>query len=506
MKKFWFSMLSVMLLLLGTFGLSGCNTPSAVQQISVIQNPTKTTYMVNDHLDLSGGTLLVEYENGDTAQLPLSVATPDIYQLNYSGLTTIHLVFSEKITTINVTVLKKNIIVDPNFSIPDAIYNGNPNPINLRSLNTITLAQDSTYTIEYKPSHLPDIAYSTIAPTNAGEYTARISIQGGNTYQDMNVENEQAIIRSYKILPATLDRFCLNNNRLDFNFSAYSEYKYGDIIDFSRCWLNTTPTGDQYGTAPLPQSLLQDLVYQYRIHGSTTWNNIPAHSNAHTIALDAGTYDIRAYYPGNQNILEYSNLQTFTVHQHTLVEGTDYNIYLSNNSSLYVISTGTRFYYNGETYSIMVTPSQALKDTLTVSNIIYIKDSTQHNSLPPTNAGTYQVTFTISAGPNYQTIHLTRQFTIDKIQLESPVNTNDTINYTYDGLAKTFYVDGLDVKLYYSVEYALASASTPIYSSAAPTNTGLYLVRITYHFVDKNFSANYILPATQTLYMNIQQS
>ena len=77
-----------------------------VTGISIKNTPTKTTYIIGENLDLTGGTLTVSYEDGSTAEVPMTSSEVGItgYNSNETGEQTITVTYAEKSTTFTVTV------------------------------------------------------------------------------------------------------------------------------------------------------------------------------------------------------------------------------------------------------------------------------------------------------------------------------------------------------------------------------------------------------------------
>ena len=497
MKKFSISLLCCLLFCFGMFTFAGCDNLPTVQNISIATTPTKTSYLIGEQLDLSGGILNVTYTDGSTSQLPLSVATPSEYTFSTAGDKIVTLSFQQKVTTFGVSIAKRDIQLSPTFedNLPSPCYTGEPLPLELRNLNTITLGEDSTYTVEYKQSNQPDSAYTTTAPTIANTYTVRIQIQGGTTFNDMTIDNGKAIVANYIIQPTTLAQLSTlpitSGYTLEYNFSQYTNFTYGDIIDFSKCWvIGQNGTTTQYGPAPLPEQFRNQLKYSYREKDSSTWTEIPSFQGTNIIGLDAGEYEIMVSL-NTTNVQDYSLKLPFVVNQKQLVIGTDYHIQAFNNGAGYPLTPGSNnsIPYNGKAYEIL--PYTEKQDiAITLKSVKYIDKDNNINSLPPVNAGTYTATYTLSAGGNYQPITASIEFEIYKLTIDLPTINDLTVQY--DGNSKKFYIDGLDTKLTYTIQYSVAGKDN--YTDIPPTDKGTYNVMIKFAFVDNLDAINYTLP------------
>ena len=499
MKKFSISLLCCLILCLGVFAFGGCNNLPSVQNISIATTPTKTSYLIGEQLDLTGGILKVTYNDGSTTTLPLSVATPNQYNFNSAGEKIITVSFQQKTTTFGVSVSKRDIQLSPSFSIPNAYYTGEQLPIDLTTLNTITLGPDSTYTTEYKLSHqLSDEFYTDTAPTSVGTYTVRIQIQGGSTFNDMTLDNNKAIITNYNILPTTLPQLSTLNHAngitLEYNLSQYTGYTYGDdMIDFSKCWvIGSNKSGKlEYGSAPLPQQFASQLKYWYRTKGATEWTEITGIDTKEQ-AFNAGEYEIKVTLQNVDNVQNYeTNEIPFVVNQKQLALGKDYYLRAFGNNAEWKLNPETPEnnslpYNEGITYSVSPrTEDQSI--TLELVSVKYIDSNSKINSLPPSNAGTYTAECVISAGKNYQPTTQSVRFTIYKANITIP--TIDDVSYEFDQSAKKFYVNGLDIRLTYTVQYAVQGSTQ--YSADAPEDEGTYSVKITFSFVNETYKLNY---------------
>jgi len=494
MRKFLTSILSCMLLCLGMFTFTACDTTPAVENISITTTPTKTTYVIGEQIDLNGGELSVRYTDGTTATLPLTVATPSQYTFSTAGDNIIiTLQFREKLTTLGVSVSKRDIMISSDFAIPNANYTGKAMPVDLTRINGITLGADSTYTVEYKLATAQDSTYTTTAPIHAGNYTIRININGGSQFNDMNQENGKQIIEYYNILPTTLDKLSTlpanSGKTLEYNFSKYTNFTYGDSIDFSKCWLNVDNQGNtSFGEAPLPTEFANRLTYQYRLQGTTTWTTLSDTS----IAMPAGEYEIRVSLTDVPDVADYSRIETFVVRQKQLIFGQDYNLSVYNSGANYPLAEQMSLIYNGTPYSLVVEASQNLAGLLELISVNYLDKDNNINSMVPVNAGTYTAQYTISAGSNYQVIHQSITYKIAKATIDLP--TLDNVTTEFNGGSKPYFIDNLDTKLTYTVEYAPTS-NTNLYTTTPPSAVGSYFVRITFAFIDPSLALNYQLPA-----------
>ena len=77
-----------------------------ITKISIKNNPTKTTYKKGENLDLTGGILTVSYEDGSTAEVPMTSSGVGVtgFNSNQTGNQTITITYSGQRTTFTVTV------------------------------------------------------------------------------------------------------------------------------------------------------------------------------------------------------------------------------------------------------------------------------------------------------------------------------------------------------------------------------------------------------------------
>ena len=82
----------------------------AVSSIAMEAQPTKTSYIEGNTLDVAGGSIRVQYDNGTSAVVPLTAEMVSPTALNTVGETTVTVTYSGKTTTFTVTVAAKSVV------------------------------------------------------------------------------------------------------------------------------------------------------------------------------------------------------------------------------------------------------------------------------------------------------------------------------------------------------------------------------------------------------------
>jgi len=491
MKKGVTILLSCIAICLSILTFSGCGTQDSISTISISNLPTKTSYVVGEGIDMEGGTLLVEYQSGKRETYPLSIATPSILNFDTAGTSiVVYLSFGGKQTSMGINVTKGDLNIS-SVNIPSTPYNLQPQPINLD--NIVALPDGVTYSIEYKLSTADNSTYISTAPTNAGIYTARITILGGNNYNDLSVENEDAIISSYTITKASLQTLSSQadgTHYLDYDMSSLGSITYGDTVDFARRWTLETTESSNLGLAPLPLSVREKIKYQYKEKDATVWQDMTVSENeAVSVLLDAGQYDMRVCLLNDANINDWGKVISLNISKRELVLDTDYTLQLVNLDEYTDLGMTeeniTSVTYDGSPYALYLKPSTTLVGQISLNESVnYSKtnDSTIYSQAPDT-VGEYVATYGINGGTNYlSTQSLTAKFNIEKMPLgvtESMFNLMIE-NYTGEAISFVFDDSQLAEDISYVISYAPAIEGELEYTTTAPTERGVYWVRIVF--------------------------
>ena len=491
MKKGVTILLSCMAICLSILTFSGCGTQDSISNISISNLPTKTSYIVGEGIDLDGGTLLVAYQSGKQETYPLSIATPSVLNFDTAGSTiVVYLSFGGKQTSMGINVEKGDLDIT-SVNIPSTPYNLQPQPVNLD--NIVALPDGVTYSIEYKLSTADNSAYTATAPTNAGTYTTRITIFGGNNYNDLSYENGNAIVTNYSILKASLQNLSSQEDGeeyLDYDMSSLGTITYGDTVDLARRWTLETDESSNLGLAPLPLSVREKIKYQYKEKDTTTWQDmIVGENEAVSVSLDAGQYDMRVCLLNDTNINDWEKSFSLNISQRALVLDTDFTLQLVNLDEYTDLGMTeediTTVTYDGSPYALYLKPSTALVGQISLNESVnYSKtnDSTIYSQAPET-VGEYVATYGIDGGTNYlSTQSLTAKFNIQKMPLGITESMFSLMveNYTGEAISYSFDDSQLAEDISYVISYAPVTEGELEYTTTAPTAVGVYWVQIVF--------------------------
>ena len=278
-------------------------------------------------------------------------------------------------------------------------YDGNPHTISV----TVTKPTDADITY----SETEDGTYTAIAPTltEVGNKTVWFKINAAN-YDETKASKTIAITEA----------------EITFEISA-----------------NTTVTfdGDSHVSATVTSKLPEDATVAYTCNGQT-YNVIPSFT-------DASTYEV-SYTVTHDNYTAKTGTYTFIIGKANI------------DSSSYSITANPDVNYDGEAHeSATVTLPEGAAISYTCNEVTY-------NTVPSfTNVGTYNVSYTITAGDNYTDVTGTYTFTIKEGTLTL---TGADYNGVYDGKAHTITVTAPeDTVITYS------ETENGEYSETAPTLT-----------------------------------
>jgi len=489
MKKGVTILLSFMAICLSILTFSGCNMQDSISNISISALPTKTSYIVGEGIDLDGGILSVEYQSGKRETYPLSIATPSILTFDTEGSSiVVYFSYGGKQTSMGINVEKGDLDID-SVVIPNTPYNLLPQPIVLDDI--LSLPDGVTYSVEYKLDTADNSTYTTTAPTNAGTYSARITILGGDNYKDLCVGNNNAIVTNYTILKASLQTLSSQvdgTQYLDYDMSSLGSITYGDTVDLARRWTLETAESSNLGLAPLPLSIREKIKYQYKEENATIWQDMPVGENEIvSVLIDAGQYDMRVCLLNDANINDWEKSFALNISQRELILNTDFTLQLVNLDEYTDLSlieeNTTTVTYDGSPYALYLKPSTALVGQISLNESVnYSKanDSTI-NSQAPATVGEYVITYGIDGGTNYvSTQRLTTQFNIEKMPLGVTESMFSLMVESYTGEAISFVFDDskLAEDISYVISYALQTEGEKVYTTTAPTERGVYSVKI----------------------------
>jgi len=300
------------------------------------------------------GTITVIYNgtagaptNAGTYSVTVSISAGD----NYEAVTSL--------TLGNYIIAKKEMTAaDLVYTIPtNHVYSGSPQGIGSVTANVTSAPNfDGTITVFYNSN-------TSVPPTNAGTYTLTVNIAPGNNYAAV----VGLSLGTYIISPATPAIADLT-----ITPALPATYTYNGNQRSVSVTLKTGLTG--FGT-------IQSTNY-VGING-TNYQSTTAPSNA-------GTYEVRVNISAGTNYTAITGLSvgTLTINKKVLT------------ASDLVYTIPTNRVYNGSPQGISVTASTSTAPNFDGTITVRYNNST----IVPTNAGTYMITVTISAGANYEAV------------------------------------------------------------------------------------------------------
>ncbi len=310
------------LMFVGVLALAGCGEEPTVSSISVSQNPDVVVYKVGQTLDTTGGKFQVNYSDGSTRTYDLAFAVADEIRFDSVGTKTITISYEGKTTGFEVRVEKGDFDTSLYEGAITRIFNGEPQDVSLFS-NVTLPAGISANVPEYKVAGANDDTYSTTAPTDAGRYTVKVHLNGGENY------NDKDLIIDFEIKKA--DYSSLANGDF-FNYKGINSVTYGDDFDLSLGW---EVESNVLGAIPLDSEYAQSISYYYIKTSDATSTNDTFSTETEIVAdgegkvyanLDAGSYTIIVRGASTNNLNAFEMSATFNVYKKALELGTDYNV------------------------------------------------------------------------------------------------------------------------------------------------------------------------------------
>lgn len=171
-----------------------------VISISILTNPTKTTYEVGEELDLTGGKILVKQLSGDTKSLLMTDAGVSVtgYNSTKEGLQTISVTYESKVATFSVKVNKA--VVVQTISLDKSSLNMKVG--GKICLQASVLPSDSTYSLDWTSSN-NDVAVvdsnGCVSGLKAGNTTVVATISGTSVNASSQVSVEEVHASSINI-------------------------------------------------------------------------------------------------------------------------------------------------------------------------------------------------------------------------------------------------------------------------------------------------------------------
>ncbi len=358
--------LGICLMLAGIFLLTGCGEKE-ISRISVTTLP-QTVYSVGENLNTAGGKFTIYYTDGSKREHDLSLAVANTITFDTAGTKQITVTYGDFSASFEVTVNPADLDFTNMYeSTISRIYNGQPQNVAPFANATLPAGVRVTNT-EYKLSTAASTEYSTTAPTNAGTYDVRVTIDGGENY------NDDAVIAKLVIKKA--DYASLADGV--FDFVGIPSVVYGDDFDLSQCWT----TAEGVGAVPLEEEYAQNISYFYTKQGESELTPFTVDESGKVYdKLDAGNYTITVRGAGTENLNAFEVTKTMSVLSKELELGVDYDIVITVSNGTdepttipYVKSTG---WINGGIPTVVTISST---DTITVS-VVFKGDAAEYCSL-----------------------------------------------------------------------------------------------------------------------------
>ncbi len=346
MKKLAYCLSLCLVMFVGVFAFAGCGATNELSSIKIKVMPTDLEYSVGETLDLSGGIFIAEYSNGTKHEFRMN--NVDLAYINYGSDTQTTIQFTEpaqsqpivikykgKSTTFNVSVIKGNMSVTYNKTYTKA-YNGASQPI--EELSDLALPTGASIcSIEYRiAGNESESAYSTTAPTVAGNYDVRVKIIGGDNYNNLILDDI-----SYTITKSDLTQITTNNY---LNFPEIA-MEYSDEIDLTNNW-QIVANGEKGAiTAGLPASqasVADNLKYYYRLASDADYTELTPDVSGKILLnnLKAGEYKVKVNGTWASNINDFEVETDLIIQTKKLVYGEDYTLTITQNDQpvVYTVS------------------------------------------------------------------------------------------------------------------------------------------------------------------------
>ena len=239
-------------------------------------------------------------------------------------------------------------------------YNGNPQGITITPKVSLS-GFGTTVTINYKGINGTVYNPSVTAPTNAGEYEVSVDISAGTNYTAIT----GLVVGSYTINPKTLVA-------TDFTYSPTSVVYNGLVQVPSVALTISTPWAITDTFVVMYDGVKANATYPVNANSYTLTVDITHSTNYQGTGIALGTYEITKAAPVD-------TVLTYTIPQNHIYNGTAQGIgTVSAKAGINGLGTTITVYYEG------------------IGGTNYTRSTTS-----PTDAGTYDVYVTISAGTNY---------------------------------------------------------------------------------------------------------
>ena len=324
---------------------------------------------------------------------------------------------------------------------PSKEYNGQPAKL---TAGSYTVTDDGTVTVQYKVKGADDSTYTETAPTNAGDYTVKVTKAAGTNYDEASATKDFTISRK----PVTVSGITANGKTYDGNTDAalvYSGVTLAGKVDSDDLSVTATGTFEDKNVGPDKTVNITDLTlggasagnYILAAEGQQSTTTATISPRPVTVTIDAkssayGAAIVELTAKDNGIVDGDNDVYTLATSATSSSPVGTYDITGTSNSTNYALTFtgGTKAYtitaasqsatvtMEGWTYGD--TPNEPVvtgdAEDGAVTYRYKVKDG-GYLTEKPTDAGRYTVEATIAATTNYQETVVPADFTIAKKEL-----------------------------------------------------------------------------------------
>ncbi len=403
----------ILVLALCCFGGLFCACEEVAPQptfVTILDMPTTVNYTVGQSLQLSGGSLKVEYDDGTTKNFPMTLASASITTFNNANTQQqIVLTFLNLTTRFTVRVDKADVspkissstIID-NKPVVTTSYTGQQ--ISFNALDKNSIPQEMLEGVEYyyKNTNAVNSEYSTTElPVNAGRYLVKIIINSSSNYNGCELES-YFDVQKCNLFDLVLEGEELNYDDAELNKNGI---KYGQEVVLSNYWRYKD---NSLGVAPLPQGVRSELQYLYKLKDAQDYVSVLPDdvSGDFVVSLPVGQYDVKIVLQEDSNIASYEYNFSLIVVKTQLQRGVDYNLYLSDGTNTTLLDANTAVptvsYDAEKTYTLTLASNIGESIKLQAGTTYYIGNSTSGSTiLTASGLGKIKAVFNILGDNNH---------------------------------------------------------------------------------------------------------
>ena len=421
MRKIACYMSLCLVMFVGVLAFAGCGNSTDVASIRIKDLPQQV-YTVGDTLNLTNGSITVEYTNGNTADFEMLNCVDLLAYIEYGDGTTTNVFrspseaqvvviqYKGRTTTFNVQV-NKGTITEQDVNLNQSytkVYTGSSLPIS--ELSNLNLQDGvSVESVQYRKVGETISDFTTVAPVNAGEYVVRVNINGGANYESTYFETNYTIQKAD--LASLTSEGILNYPSINISFN--------ENYDLTKNWQFTNNGTLSAITAGLDENIVNNLVYSYSLKGSTQFTTLNPDQDSGEISvanLLAGEYVVKVSGSWENNINNFEITTPLVIAQKTLIYGEDYEFKVTKQDGTIVEFTPSSNANDVQTI-INFTAEETLGITV---EIVWLNDNVEQNVVDTpvitfrqganwetsidqdkiTSAGTYKIWVDVDFNPN----------------------------------------------------------------------------------------------------------